>query len=96
MYSGASLFFCFFLKKVLTRCNTLVLFPSKMGKRADTRTITSIALDIETLKFLQSEAARRNTNVSNLLEELAKNLQEQTGQPKEYPYEGKNKNKKSR
>lgn len=67
-----------------------------MGKRADTRTITSIALDIETLKFLQSEAARRNTNVSNLLEELAKNLQEQTDQPKEYPYEGKSKNKKSR
>ena len=67
-----------------------------MGKRADTRTNTSIALDIETLKFLQSEAARRNTNVSNLLEELAKNLQEQISKPKENPYESKNKDKKSR
>lgn len=48
-----------------------------MGKRADGRTTRTIALDKETLAFLEKLAEQKGSNVSNLIEEIANNIKKE-------------------
>ena len=46
-----------------------------MGKRAEHRTIKTISLDKATLEYLEQIAKRRNSNVSNVIELIIKQVQ---------------------
>lgn len=51
--------------------------PIMPNQRATYRKTASIVLDKETWAFLKSEAEKLGTNVSNLIEQLAKELQDE-------------------
>lgn len=53
-----------------------------MGKRAEHRTTRTISLDKETIVFLEKIASLKNSNVSNVIEELAKKLQKEYNEKK--------------
>ena len=54
-----------------------------MGKRADTRQNKCIALDKETVAFLEEYAKKIGSNVSNVLEKLAIELKKEEDKKKE-------------